>query len=222
MARNGGKSRGAQPRSSSGGGSGRGLFFAGGLLLGLLLAFGVYLLQILPTALELRERAKAHAAACEEAAAKTDKPKGDAAKPGADNGEPVKFEFYTMLPKQQVVAPVTGNKTTVATPPPTPTAEEKAAAKPPASAPATTTPAPAAGGKYLLQAGSFRTRDEADRRRAQLLLSGLPVSVQGAKLANGETWHRVMVGPFTDEAAMLKAQKQLAAMKVDTLPVRPK
>lgn len=222
MARNGGKARGAQPRQSGGGGAKRWPFFVGGLLLGLLLAFGVYLLKILPTAMELRERAEAKEVACAEAA-ETAKEKA-AAKAAGKNGEkpasdkPVTFEFYTMLPKQEVVAPVSGNKTTVATPPPAPipTANSTANAKPVAATPA------ANAGRYLLQAGSFRTRAEADQRRAQLLLSGQSVNVQDVKIASGETWYRVMVGPFADETAMKKARQQLTAMKVDTLPVRQK
>lgn len=222
MARNGGKARGAQPRQSGGGGGKRWPFFVGGLLLGLLLAFGVYLLKILPTAMELRERAEAKEVACAEAA-ESAKEKA-AAKAAGKNGDkaasdkPVTFEFYTMLPKQEVVAPVSGNKTTVATPPPAPipTANSTATAKPAASTPA------ANAGRYLLQAGSFRTRTEADQRRAQLLLSGQSVNVQDVKIASGETWYRVMVGPFADEAAMKKARQQLTAMKVDTLPVRQK
>lgn len=224
MARNGGKARGAQPRQSGGGGGKRWPFFIGGLLLGLLLALGVYLLKILPTAMELRERAEAKEVACAEAA-ETAKEKA-AAKAAGKNGDkpasdkPVTFEFYTMLPKQEVVAPVSGNKTTVATPPPAPipTANNTATTttKPVASTPA------ANAGRYLLQAGSFRTRAEADQRRAQLLLSGQSVNVQDVKIASGETWYRVMVGPFADEAAMKKARQQLTAMKVDTLPVRQK
>lgn len=237
MARNGGKSRGAQPRQSSGsGGSGRLPFFFGGLLLGLLLAFGGYLLKILPTAMQLRERDKAHEAACAAAAEEKGKPaavdNGKGAKPGekpanGKNGDdkPVTFEFYTMLPQQEVVAPVTGNKTTVATPQPAPSADKSA--KPAASttpaATATTTPAASpAAGKYMLQAGSFRTREEADRRRASLVLSGLNVSIQDVKVASGETWFRVMVGPFADESSMQKGRQQLAALKVDTLPIRLK
>lgn len=226
MARNGGKARGAQPRQSGGGGGKRWPFFVGGLLLGLLLAFGVYLLKILPTAMELKERAKEKEVACAEAA-ETAKEKS-AAKAAGKNGDkpasdkPVTFEFYTMLPKQEVVAPVSGNKTTVATPPPAPipaptgSGTTTAAAKPAASSPA------ANAGRYLLQAGSFRTRAEADQRRAQLLLSGQSVNVQDVKIAGGETWYRVMVGPFADEAAMKKARQQLTSMKVESLPVRQK
>lgn len=220
MARNGGKSRGAQPRQTGGGGGKRWPYFVGGLLTGLLLAFGVYLLKILPTALELRERALAQEQAAEgkdndQAAAKP-----AAGKDGKADGEkPIKFDFYTLLPQQEVVAPVNGNKTTVATPTPIPAAT-KPATTPDAAAAA---PAAAPGGeKFLLQAGSFRTRGEADRRRAELLLSGHTVNVQDVKIGSGETWFRVMVGPFGDDSTMQKARQQLAAMKVDTLPIRLK
>lgn len=214
MSRNAGnKKRGAQPRGSSGGGGKRWPFFVGGLLLGLLLAGGVYLLKILPTAMELRERAKQEAAACAEDGKERKSAAARDAGQEKPAGEPVKFQFYTMLPQQEVVAPVAGDKTTVATPPPLPAADkpaDKPAAKPAADA-----------ARYLLQAGSFRTRQEADRRRAELVLSGLNVSVQDVKAGN-DNWFRVMVGPFGSEPDMQKARQQLASMKVDTLPIRLK
>lgn len=218
MSRNAGnKKRGAQPRGSSGGGGSKHWpFFVGGLLLGLLLAGGVYLLKILPTAMELRERAKAEQAACADDPAPAKKgDKAADAKGAKADGEPVKFQFYTMLPQQEVVAPVAGDKTSVATPPPLPPADKPASAdKPAAEKPAAT------AARFQLQAGSFRTRQEADRRRAELVLSGLNVSVQDVKTGAGEEWFRVMVGPFGSEADMQKARQQLAAMKVDTLPIR--
>lgn len=217
MARNTGKKRGAQPRQSSGGGGKRWPFFVGGLLLGLLLAGGVYLLKILPTAMQLREQAKAAEVTCAEA----DEKKA-AAKAGQANGrnpgdkKPVVIEFYSELPKQEVIAPVNGSKTTTATPVPAavPTAVENSKAP--------EKPAATGNERYQLQAGSFRTRPEADRRRAELVLSGLNVSVQDVTTGKGETWYRVMVGPFTSEAAMQKARQQLAGMKVETMPVRLK
>lgn len=223
MARNGGKSRGAQPRQTGGGGGKRWPYFVGGLLTGLLLAFGVYLLKILPTALELRERALAQEQQADEQGGDKAAGKPAAGKDGKADGEkPIKFDFYTLLPQQEVVAPVNGNKTTVATPTPIPDATRPATA-PGASAPAAAAPAAAPGGeKFLLQAGSFRTRGEADRRRAELLLSGHTVNVQDVKIGSGETWFRVMVGPFGDDSTMQKARQQLAAMKVDTLPIRLK
>lgn len=220
MARNGGKSRGAQPRQTGGGGGKRWPYFVGGLLTGLLLAFGVYLTDLLPTALELRERALAQEQQADGKAGDKPAAKPVTSKDGKpDSEKPIKFDFYTLLPQQEVVAPVNGNKTTVATPTPIPAAS-KPAATPDATA-ATPAAAPV-GEKFLLQAGSFRTRGEADRRRAELLLSGHTVTVQDVKLGSGETWFRVMVGPFGDDSAMQKARQQLAAMKVDTLPIRLK
>lgn len=214
MARNNGKSRGAQPRQSGSGGGKRWPIFVAGLFTGLVLAGGVYLLQILPTAMELRERALAQEKElASQAAGKPVAAAGKEARP--DSEKPIKFDFYTLLPQQEVVAPVNGNKTTVATPPPIPPG---ATGKPPAA----TAAASSGGGRFLLQAGSFRTRAEADRRRAELVLGGHAVSVQDVKLGNGETWFRVMVGPFADEPAMQSARQQLAGLKVETLPIRLK
>lgn len=222
MSRTAGKKRGAQPRGSSGGGGGkRWPFFVGGLLLGLLLAGGVYLLQILPTALELRDKARAAEAACEDggkderAAGKTPDP----ADGKAAGDKPLRFDFYTVLPQQEVVAPVNGSKTTTATPPPQPTPASPANGT---AQTATSTPAANSAARFQLQAGSFRTRAEADRRRAELVLSGHSVNVQGVTTGAGENWFRVMVGPFGSEAEMQKARQQLSAMKVETLPVRLK
>lgn len=232
MARTENRKRGAAPRNtdkgggkggSRSGGKGWPLFIAG-LGSGLVLAGGVYLASILPTAMDLREKARAHEADC---AALAEKPKKVAAgtEAATDGKKPVTFEFYSMLPQQEVVAPVNGNKTTTATPPPVPPAPPAPAATA-ATAPAPATPAattPAAGsGRYLLQAGSFRTRPEADRRRGELLLSGHNVSVQEGKTANGDTWFRVMVGPFTSDTDMQKARQQLAARKIETMPIRVK
>ncbi len=223
MARNGSKARGAQPRSSGGGGR-RWPFFLGGLVLGALLPLLVYLFKILPTVNELKARAEQQqevaCAAADTAQKSKEKATGKTTDKPIATDKPVTFEFYTMLPKQEVVAPLPGNKTTVATPPPAPTGNTASPVTKPA-APVATSPATSAG-RYLLQAGSFRTRNEADQRRASLLLSGLSVNVQDVKLSNGEIWYRVMVGPFSDEPAMLKARQQLAAMKVETLPLRQK
>lgn len=225
MSRGGNRKRGAQPRQ--GGGSGGGAhwkWMLAGVALGWLSAFGVYLLKILPTAMDLRAREKATTEACAPGEEKAGKQTGGEDKPAGD--KPIRIDFYDMLPKQQVIVPANGGKTTVATPPPIPTLPAPApgaAAKPAEGQAAPAQQTAAVGGpRYLLQAGSFRTRAEADRRRAALTLSGFDVSVQDAQNAKGETWYRVMVGPFAGEAAMQKARQTLVAQKIDTLPVRVK
>jgi len=245
MARNVGKKRGAQPRPAAGSNTGAKISlvaFIGGTLFGLLLAGGVYLLDLLPTSMELR----AHEQACaEDGKPAATAAAGDGGATTAAEGErPVTFQFYDMLTKQETAVPVAGKETTrpAATPPPVPpvavpapaatppatTAAAPAAAPPPA-APAVAAPAAAipvqpsvAGARFALQAGSFATRAEADRRRGELLLSGHNVTVQQATTDKGDIRFRVMVGPFGDEAAMKKAQQQLAGMKVDTFAVKSK
>jgi cell division protein FtsN len=250
MARNVGKKRGAQPRPATGSNTGAKkslVAFIGGTLFGLLAAGGVYLLDLLPTSMELR----AHEQACVEgdkAPSESPAAASESANAGEAEERPVTFQFYDMLTKQETAVPVAGKETTrpAATPPPIP----PVAVAPPAPAstpaapiapvvaatPPSNTPSPAippppaaisvqpsvAGARFALQAGSFATRAEADRRRGELLLSGHNVNVQQATTDKGDIRFRVMVGPFADEAGMKKAQQQLAAMKVDTFAVKSK
>lgn len=69
---------------------------------------------------------------------------------------------------------------------------------------------------YLLQAGSFRQREDADRRRAELLLLGLEPTVEQADGDNGR-WFRVYVGPFASRSQMAKARSLTAGQGIDTL-----
>lgn len=216
------RKRGAQTRQNTRGGK-PWPYFLGGLLLGLLIAGGAYLLHILPSAMALNEKTKAlENASTTTGTDKSRTPKNTKA-PGADaeksTGEkPLRFDFYTLLPQQEVVAPVTGNRTTTATPLPQPTTLDK----PSSDKPAGDKSAPTGQVRFLLQAGSFRTRTEADRRRAELLLAGHNVNVQSVIAGNNENWFRVMVGPFDNEANMQQSRQQLAADKIETLPIRLK
>lgn len=117
-----------------------------------------------------------------------------------------RFEFYTLLPNQDVM-PTTKSVDTANDP--------RTALK---TAPKPTKPeaATAALPRFLLQAGAFRAEAEADRRRAELLLLGLPARVQ----AGGDGWFRVMVGPLQGEAARDRTQGLLKANNIATLSVK--
>ena len=69
---------------------------------------------------------------------------------------------------------------------------------------------------YVLQAGSFKQKDDADRRRAELLLLGLTPNIEEANGDNGH-WYRVYLGPFASRSAMAKARGLTAAQNIDTL-----
>lgn len=50
-------------------------------------------------------------------------------------------------------------------------------------------------GPYMLQAGSFRSSEDAEGLLAQLTLLGLEATIQSVTV-NESTWHRVRVGPY--------------------------
>ncbi len=104
-----------------------------------------------------------------------------------------RFDFYTMLPEHSQEED-------------TPQAESTTRPS------ANTTPSD----YYLLQAGSFRQREDADRRRAELLLLGLEPSIEESKGDNGR-WFRVYLGPFHSRSNMSKARSLTAGQNIDTL-----
>jgi cell division protein FtsN len=106
-----------------------------------------------------------------------------------------RFDFYTLLPEQTIEVEV----------------EPAEIAKPRASAASNTSTE-----TYLLQAGSFRQREDADRRRAELLLLGLEPKVEETNGDNGR-WYRVYLGPFQSRSTMTKARSLTAGQDIDTL-----
>ena len=145
-----------------------------------------------------------------------------------------KYDFYTLLPETKVVSPPsTLTSETSPTTPPKLTPEQDAARAqallegrtppppPPApSAPVTppkpvTATAPSApkaaapASQFFLQAGSFRSKEEAESARARLTLLGENARIEVGNV-RGETYHRVMAGPYTSRQQLEKAQKQLA------------
>jgi cell division protein FtsN len=106
-----------------------------------------------------------------------------------------KYEFYELLPKSEIT--------------------------PAAVAEYTSTPRDAKlDNQYMLQAGSFRNAADAERMRAQLLLSGLPnVHTDQSDGANG-IWYRVRLGPFDNQAVMNKANNKLAKLNINAMAIR--
>ena len=104
-----------------------------------------------------------------------------------------RFDFYTMLPEQQITVDVE-----------------------PAQVAAPRTETGAQGETFLLQAGSFRQPEDAERRRAELLLLGLDPSVEEASGEHGR-FFRVYLGPFQTHAEMSRARGLTTAQNIDTL-----
>lgn len=79
-----------------------------------------------------------------------------------------------------------------------------------------TTVAPSEYTQFVLQAGSFRAFDDADRRRGELALLGLEASIENITTDTG-VWHRIYIGPFDSRSAMAKARSLTAQSDIDTL-----
>ena len=123
----------------------------------------------------------------------TEKPVQKPAKTPAETAkeeEKPGFRFYEMLPESEVVPP----KVEEYTPGPTQT-----------------------DFNYLLQSGSFRSKEDAERQRAQIAFQGLRASTQRIDLDNGSVWYRVNVGPFTSRSQMNSAIDKLVSLNIQPL-----
>lgn len=127
-----------------------------------------------------------------------------------------KFDFFTLLPEREVIVPDETPKAEQKIVAPSDDATEKKveAARPPEKTFQT-------GEQYTLQAGSFRTNEDAESRRAQILLLALDARVETVEI-NGERWHRVHVGPFLTHNTLSEARAKLIAEGIDTLVIRRK
>jgi len=74
-------------------------------------------------------------------------------------------------------------------------------------------------GVYVLQAGSFSTNEDADRRRAELALQGIESHIQRVKV-NDRNYHRVYIGPTDDLDELNMLRSRLRAAKIDVLRIR--
>ncbi|MFL0804991.1 MAG: SPOR domain-containing protein [Agarilytica sp.] len=74
--------------------------------------------------------------------------------------------------------------------------------------------------EYLLQVASFKSKEDAEQLRAQLLLLNLTAYTENAKIRNGETWHRVLVGPFKSKSKLSKARSTLLSNHHEALVLK--
>jgi len=112
--------------------------------------------------------------------------------------EPAKsYDFYSMLPKFEVVVP-----------------EKDKDVKPDIRGVPETR-----RGTYVLQAGSYKNFADADRVRAQLALQGVESKVQKVSVDN-DTWHRIRIGPISQLDELNRLRAILRRADVDVLVIR--
>ncbi len=76
--------------------------------------------------------------------------------------------------------------------------------------------------EYMVQAGSFPRRPDADKLRAQLLLEGMDVGIAASPREGGGIRHRVLVGPFDNQADAQETRRALSERDIQaTILSRP-
>ena len=105
-----------------------------------------------------------------------------------------RFEFYTYLPKNEIVVPDHEINTR---------SREERVGKAKAS-------------RYIVQAGSYKEAAQAERMRAKLTSMGIESRIEKAKVGSA-TWHRVMLGPFTRMASVSSIRSRLRQNGIDAI-----
>lgn len=108
--------------------------------------------------------------------------------------KPTQFDFYTILPEKEVVVPEYEIKTR--------TREERVGV-------AKTT-------QYVMQAGSYNARKEAEKMQAKLSSMGIEAKIQTAKVDN-TIRYRVKMGPFAQIASVNTINARLKQSGIDVI-----
>ncbi|GGX97345.1 hypothetical protein GCM10007160_26060 [Litchfieldella qijiaojingensis] len=148
------------------------------------------------------------------------------------------FEFYTLLPESEVIAPrseASAPRPRASTPPAqsepettddpiaaqlasideavqrsmAPREESRQAPQPPAD-----------NSRYMLQAASFRETGDAQRLAGRLRDFGLLAKITEVQTGEGDTWHRVQVGPYEDRRELNRAQDLMITQGIEPLLIR--
>lgn len=123
--------------------------------------------------------------------------------------QPPRFDFYTILPQKEVVVPDYEIKTRAR--------EELIGKTREPQVPATqNTASQDKGVQYMVQAGSFREFQEADKLRAKLALMGIESRVEKAKVGN-TIWYRVKMGPYAHMTSVNTIRTRLRQNGIDAI-----
>ncbi|PMR76155.1 SPOR domain-containing protein [Billgrantia endophytica] len=74
-----------------------------------------------------------------------------------------------------------------------------------------------AGTRYMLQAASFRQSSDAEQLQQRLRNLSLMAQVSQVQSADGDTWHRVMVGPYDDTRELNRAEDLMTTQGIKPL-----
>jgi len=105
-----------------------------------------------------------------------------------------RYDFYTVLPEMEVVIPEQEIQQRV-------NQRDQAMTE---------------KGPYLIQIGSFKDYQDADRMKAQLAFLGFIAEVKQVSI-NEQNWHRVRIGPYTSLREINDVKRQLQDNQYDAI-----
>ncbi len=126
------------------------------------------------------------------------------------------FDFFTVLPEIEVMVP--DNQPPIPSPSPS---------LPPSSEAGDENPDPSADvqvaskrSAYMLQAGSYQKKTDAERLKAELGLWGHASQIQKVTIQGRGDFYRVRLGPWSDYEKMVSADKSLASFGIKALRLK--
>lgn len=117
-----------------------------------------------------------------------------------DNPTEPKFNFYTILPELEILIPDSETQ-----PPKGRSAEGQ----------------PDDKKQYVLQAGSFKNKTDAEKLKASLALLGFEAHIQNVTV-NSTPWHRVRIGPYSHSNDLYDKIDQLQKNGIKAIPMELK
>lgn len=121
------------------------------------------------------------------------------------------FSFYESLRDFEII--ISADELERTTPPPAPE---------PSDAANTSNANLDANAHYKIQIGSFRSAEDAERRREEIGVIGLTSNIQTVEIGPGQVWHRVYVGPLSEAREIEDTLDILAGNGFDFLVTKVK
>lgn len=145
-----------------------------------------------------------------------------------------KFDYHELLLEEEYVLPLPSrdrvevadvpeeSKTETAATATTETTESVSATESTSSPQPTAEPAVEPGTAFVIQIGSYRSFEEADRVKATLALTGSETYIQKVSIEGRGDFYRVRMGPFREYDAVERAVDSVADLNIKPLVFRVK
>ena len=166
-------------------------------------------------------------------------PNAGAATKADDKSKETQYDFYTLLPSNEVplsdaelaeteraenareTAKPNPDAADAAQPAVATNANTPATQAPTTTAAATTKPEPVKddGTRYLLQAGAFQASGDAEAVKAKIAMLGLSARVESAQIAD-KTVYRVRMGPYGSASELADAKRRLSGGGLPAMAIK--